>query len=60
MKVHKYQIEVMWVFLASMFCPAAEDIEVAHTYNNKRDKSVIFKEPCYHKRIRPPPSGGGL
>lgn len=57
MKVYSFQIEVMWVFLATMFCLTAQDNEVVYTYSNSNPKKV-FKEPSYHKRIRPPPRCG--
>ena len=59
MKVHIFQISVMWLFLDSMFCQTTDDNKVVYTYNNKRELNR-FKEPCYHKKIRPPPGCGGL
>ena len=58
MKVYEYQIEVMWLFLATMFCPTTKEIEFVYTYNNEREVS-IFKDIYSPKIIRPPPSGGG-
>ena len=57
MKVHKYQIEVMWVFLATMFCRAVKEETHSYTYQLKREKSVV-KESYNPIQIRPPPLGG--
>ena len=54
MKVHNYQIEVMWLFLATMFCPVTNEFEVVYPYNNDRNK-CHFTENYNIKEGRPPP-----
>ena len=54
MKVHKYQIEVMWLYLAAMFCRTTNENEVVNTFNNELKES-IYTDKYNIRNSRPPP-----
>ncbi len=57
MKVNNYQIEVMWLILATMFCRVTSDNEVKYTYSN--EVIEFINNPSFNiRKIRPPPGGG--
>ena len=60
MKVHMFQIEVMWLMLAMAFCGFSTDGKYGFTYQQNWIKKGIPKEPHYPIEIRPPPLGGKL
>ena len=60
MKVHKFQVEVMWLMLAVYFCGFSTDEKCGFTYQQDWIKKGIPKEPRSPIQIRPPPLGGEL
>jgi hypothetical protein len=54
MKVNNYQIEVMWLFLATMFCRMTNESEVVYTDSNDRNQCYFTKDYNIEK-VRPPP-----
>lgn len=60
MKVHKFQIEVMWLMLAISFCGFLTDEKNSFTYLHNWIKKGIPKDPQCPIEIRPPPPGGEL
>ena len=58
MKVHKFQIEVMWLMLATIFCGFSTDGKYGFTYQHNWIKKGIPKDPHCPIEIRPPPLGG--
>ena len=69
MKVHKFQIEVMWLMLAvspctasgtGSFCGFSTDEKYGFMYQHDWIKKGIPKDPHSPIEIRPPPPGGEL
>jgi hypothetical protein len=60
MKVHKFQIEVMWLMLAMSFCGFTDNKMDVFAHQHNWIKKGIPKEPRSPIQIRPPPSGGEL
>jgi len=58
MKVHKFQIEVMWLMLAVSFCGFSTDQKCGFVYQHNWIKKGIPKDPHCPIEIRPPPLGG--
>ncbi len=54
MKVHKCQIEIMWLFLAAMFCRMTNQIDVQCTYSSEQ-KEFIYTDQYNIRNSRPPP-----
>ena len=54
MKIHKYQIEVMWVFLATMFSLKQQGNEVNYIYGDEQ-KDCIYTDKYNIRNSRPPP-----
>ena len=57
MKIHTFQIEVVWLFLAMMYCYIKDTESNVCAYNTKHENKVLI-EQGYNIQIRPPPSGG--
>jgi len=54
MKVHKCQIEVMWLFLTTMFCRVTNEKEIEYSKSIKL-KEFVYKDNYEILNVRPPP-----